>query len=386
MKNNRGNLLIIGIIFLTASRLIAQNVQCSEWKQMLPSEKINVKTDNSNNNLDLAFFGGRYYLVFRTAPSHFASNKTRMFVVSSTDMENWEYETDFYHGNDLREPRFIVYNEHLFIYYFEGGSSRFRFQPKHVWVSETADGKQWSKPRTAGLDGFVPWRLKTRNDTMYLSAYYGVGLYSDHHAGNLRLFRSCDGYQWEPISDAPQVEIAGAEEGEFEFDKEGNLWGTVRLENEGSFTVYAHRDSLDKWHLTPSGYKYDSALMFEQEGDIYVISRRNMDGKMDKAPHWLPDWLIQKYNQVRYSVTQKTTALFKLNKKEGKLTHLLDFPGTGDNAYPALLKKTFNSFVMLNYTSGLQEKKSWIRGQLGKTFIYRLEFLIGKGPANKFSP
>ncbi|MBK8671972.1 MAG: hypothetical protein IPN93_02995 [Bacteroidetes bacterium] len=51
----------------------------------LPSE-INCK--RSNNNLDIAFFKNKYYLAFRTAPTHFASKKTIIYIVSSIDLKN----------------------------------------------------------------------------------------------------------------------------------------------------------------------------------------------------------------------------------------------------------------------------------------------------------
>ena len=37
----------------------------------------------ANNNLDIITYVDKYYLAFRTAPSHFASKKTRIYVLSS---------------------------------------------------------------------------------------------------------------------------------------------------------------------------------------------------------------------------------------------------------------------------------------------------------------
>ena len=57
----------------------AQKITTSEWKQFVPSNVIpsNIKCKNSNNNLDLVAFNGKYYCAFRTAPTHFASKKTK---------------------------------------------------------------------------------------------------------------------------------------------------------------------------------------------------------------------------------------------------------------------------------------------------------------------
>ena len=44
--------------------------------------------------VDLAQFGDRIFLAFRTAPTHFASAKTRTIVVSSLDRKEWDLEAD----------------------------------------------------------------------------------------------------------------------------------------------------------------------------------------------------------------------------------------------------------------------------------------------------
>src|ERR1019366_10113132 len=74
----------------------AQNVKFDEWQNLTTSGKLppQCKIQHSNNNLDIVKYKDRYYLGFRTAPTHFASGKTVMYVVSSKDMENWEYETE----------------------------------------------------------------------------------------------------------------------------------------------------------------------------------------------------------------------------------------------------------------------------------------------------
>src|SRR5262245_52267305 len=59
-----------------------------------------VVTQRSNNNLDIVQFEGRYFLAFRTAPNHFASDKTVMYVVSSEDQKDWQLETKIELGTD----------------------------------------------------------------------------------------------------------------------------------------------------------------------------------------------------------------------------------------------------------------------------------------------
>src|SRR5436305_344060 len=83
------------------------------------------------------------------------------------------------------------------------------------------------------------------------------------------LFTSEDGINFSAISKEPQITTQGAEEGEFIFDKEGNIWSTVRLEGSGSYLCFASKDSIDKWTKKFSKKKYDSALLFSKGDDIY---------------------------------------------------------------------------------------------------------------------
>ena len=370
---NRLTTLLFIFSLLLSFSVSAQKITFSDWKKIVPSDALpkNVKTRHSNNNVDLTKYHGKYYMVFRTAPTHFASVKTKMYVLSSYDLKKWDYETQFHLGTDMREPRFLIYKDQLFLYFFQGGKNPFGFHPQHIFMSRFQTAGNWTPNESIGLDGYVDWRFRTRNDTAYLSAYYGVDLYKASHHGDLRLFYSTDGKSWKPISEEAQVTRPGAEEGEFIFDKKGNLWATIRLESEGALICYADRDSIYKWHTVHSDYKFDSALMFERDDDIYVVSRRNLDGTLNKAPEWLPYWIRQKYNLLRYSFTQKCTALFKFNKKLMRLDHIMDFPSTGDNAFPAIAQADDNSYILMNYSSDFTKRsKNWIRGQLGKTFIY----------------
>ena len=359
--------------------IAAQNIHTIEWQQLVPSAHLpdSIDIQKSNANLDITYYKGKYYFAFRTAPYHFASTKTKFYILSSTDFEHWDYEHHVFLECDLREPRFVVYRDTLRFYFFQGGTATFKFEPKHLLTTYTIGNGEWQGLQDVDLDGYVLWRLKVRADTLYLSAYYGVDLYKSSHQADLRLFVSIDGERFEPISEAPQVSVSTAEEGEFVFDNDGNLWGTVRLESKGALVIFADKDRLDQWETYYTRYKYDSALLFNHDNDIYLIARRNLDGEMAKNAKWLPKKLRPKYNLLRYSLTAKTTALYKLDKATKKLIPLMDFPSTGDNAFPALVQKTPDSYILLNYSSDFTKgTRNWIRGQLGRTNIYWTELRI----------
>lgn len=294
-----------------------------------------------------------------------------MYVVSSTDLQTWTYETEIKLGCDVREPRFAIYHDTLNLYFFRGGTRTFRFEPKEIFVLRKTEKSSWSKKQSVNLDGFVPWRIRERKDTLYLSAYYGKNLYNNKHQSNLRLFWSIDAVAWKPISEEPQVDILSAEEGEFIFDKEGNLFSTVRLEGTGSLICKADKYSLNNWEKKRSKAKYDSALLFDHNEEIYLVSRRNIDGEIDKVKNRRNEKQGRINNLIRYSITKKVTALFKLNKTDLTLSHITDFPSTGDCSYAGISKLDDNTYVLMNYSNNITgRKKNWISGQLGRTYIY----------------
>jgi len=362
--------LFFSALFLTVS---AQQIKYDEWKNLTTSGKLpaQCKIQKSNNNLDLVQYHGKYYLAFRTAPVHFPSGKTVMYVVSSTDLEKWDYETEINLHCDLREPKFAVYHDTLNLYCFTGAKSWFKFDPREILLTRTTGNTQWTKPSSVHLDGFVPWRIRERSDTLYLSAYYGKHLYGNSHQSNLRLFQSTDALNWFPISEKPQVDIFSAEEGEFIFDKAGNLFATVRLEGSGALVCSADKTSLYNWKQKRTKTKYDSALLFSHDDDIYLVSRRNLDGDIDKVKNRKSEKQGRGRNLIRYSITRKVTSLFKLNKENLTLSLVTDFPSTGDNAFPGIAQLDNNTYLLMNYSSDINsKKKNWIRGQFGKTYIY----------------
>ncbi len=409
------------LVFLAISKLHAQNISYSPWLNLTEQRNMppEVVLQHSNNNLDIIKFQDKYYVAFRTAPTHFASKKAMLYIISSTDLKTWKYEYTIAMKSDLREPRFAILKDSLYLYYFRGGTKMLKFEPKEVLVTVTKGNKDWTAPSTIGIDGYVPWRLRNKDNKLFLSAYYGKELYNSKHQSDLRLLSSTDGRHFTRLSDKPQINIKTAEEGEFIFDRKEDLYATVRLEGSGSLICKAEKDSLEKWKFKRYKYKYDSALLFAHNDDIYLISRRNMDGPIDKtkdtaqsAPKiettqyeslstneikdlsqnkdsTLPmkpitiqqvdvkDKKAKKVKDhrnkhlIRYSFTRKRTALFKFDKENLNVEPILDFPSTGDCSYPAIQQMNEHEYLVMNYSSDIHKKeKNWIRGQLGKTYIY----------------
>jgi hypothetical protein len=359
-------------IFFLSIILFGNLIYCqkvTEFRKIFPDSTLTFLFQHSNNNIDIAEYQGEYYIGLRTAPTHFASKKTALLVFKTKDLKTFEIDTIIRMGCDIREPRFCVYNNKLHLYFFQGGTKAFKFEPQKIWMITKSDKTFWSQLTDVKLDGYVPWRVRDVNGKMLLSAYYGKDLYNSKHKSDLRLFESTDGYRWKAISKKPQCDLEFAEEGEYVIDRDGILWGTIRFEGFGGALVHTAKNDWTNWNIIKTDYKYDSAILFEHENEIYLISRRNMDGIANK-------FKSRTRNLIRYSFTKKCTALFKIDKEKKTINHILDFPSTGDNAYAGIVKTGAEDYVIVNYSSAPAKSKNWISGQLGKTniYLYRLSF------------
>src|SRR5882724_994471 len=131
-------------------------------RRIVPSAGLDPRNEVqvANNNLDVVRYGGRAYLAWRSAPTHFASSQVVMNVASSDDEVTWRYETSFRLGRDLREPRLLSLGDRLLLYVARLGDNAFDFQPEGVSVSERRADGSWSELEPTGPPGAIAWRVK----------------------------------------------------------------------------------------------------------------------------------------------------------------------------------------------------------------------------------
>lgn len=355
----------------------ARGINYSPLQRLVPGGGLpdRVIPQDANNNLDVAFHEGRYFVAFRTGPSHFASREVRMYVLSSEDRISWDYETEFHLGSDLREPRFLVHEKRLLLYFLQNGEAMLKFEPRRTFACEYTGPASWTAPKPVYEPGYVMWRFRSRGGIAYAAVYNGRGLYhAGRQPGEVRLLTSPDGYAWTPVSDAPQVTWTGAEEPEFEFDEEGNLVAVVRLElTGGSLFCTASKEDLSQWHTTYSPWKYDSSLMFRRGSKFFVIARRNVAGVYAHAPSWLGEKGRTAANAVFYSLTRKRTCLYRVDRERAGLVPLFDFPSRGDTAFAGIapIADDRDAYWVLNYSNPIDGLDlPWLAGQLRPTCLY----------------
>lgn len=339
-----------------------------------------VDAQNSNNNVSITIFNHRLFLAFRTGPTHFASKKTGIYIISSGDGKEWRKEKEIFIGRDVREPFLIPIDGKLHFYTFGAGTKMTTFEPEFIDHFSSDGNGIWSEPEKVLNLGEVHWSIKNRNGSTFMTSYIGSH-YELRGPSQVRMFfkETKDGANWKSMNDTGAVYFGGVSETAWEFDRDKNLWAVTRLEDGdntgfGSHVAFAKAGEYGKWEFpdTADARCFMSPNMFRHGDELYLIGRRQLGKKpFGKVKRSRKMSAQRKGNWVGYSLTPKTTALFKINKKTRKVEHVMDMPGAGDTAFPSIIRLDKHRFLVANYTSPINhQKRDWLMGQLGKTKIY----------------
>ena len=381
-----------------AAALGRHSVRVLETRRIVPSDGLppSVDVKRSNNNLDVVRFGGRTYLAFRSADSHFAGDSTVIHVVGSDDERTWRPEARFALGRDLREPRWLPLGGRLFLYVSVLGSSSYAFEPERVDVTEltTPDHATGSLAgadsppsgnfgplEPAGLPGRVAWRTRVIDGRGYMTAYAG----GDHLYSLLRepmaveLYATADGRHWRPADPAhPVVSRGGGSEADFALLPGGSLFGVIRNEEGdesgwGSKLCRASAGALGAWTCTNDPRKFDSPNVFLHDGEVYFFARRNLanDGRYDLGVG--TGLLRMLRNQLAYITQAKRCSLWRYDRETGNVGFVLDLPSRGDTCFASVLPGDApDRIVVYDYSSDLAGPElPWTAAQRRPTYIYR---------------
>lgn len=358
-------------------------VELGETVKLVPNDSFpaEVKIQPANNNLDVIRFDGRLFLVFRTAPKHFASDQVELYVVSSKDEKTWEFEAKFFQQTDLREPRFFVWKDKLQLYFAQLGKDQAAFEPGQMYKSSRNKLGDWTKEEKVFKPGFIPWRFRENDGKPIMVGYDGgENIYKfNGQPLHVYLLTTTDGATWTPFN--PQREYVlqgGTSETDIAFDNDGNLYAVARNEagdkdGFGSKICMATKDDITKWTCKPDPKKYDSPLLFSHKNEIYLVGRRNMT-KTGNYDLMQPDLTMQQQatdNQAAYWKEPKRCSLWHVNKVSLTVKHILDLPSKGDTCFPSIIKNSDNQYTIYNYSSDIDgPDRPWLDGQLNPTNIY----------------
>lgn len=348
-----------------------------------------VVTQNANNNLDVVEHEGRHYFAFRTAPSHFASDKTVLYVLSSADQESWTLEASFAMGTDLREPRFLSFDGKLFFYFSVLGKDPLKFQPQGVRMSQYQGPGKWTDPVSVFEPGFLLWRARTLAGKPYLVGYVGGGNIYEINGEPITIhwLTTTDGRTFQPVvPDHPIVETGGGSETDFAFLDDGSLIAVTRNEagdetGWGSKICRAEASDLGNWKCASDKRKYDSPIVFRDGKRVFLIARRQVTEtgyydleQRDKSPADQTATYL-----VEYSFSPKRCALWEVDPDERQVSFITDLPSHGDTCFPGVLSHGGGKYSVYNYTSplsALADDYDWIKGQGIETDIYRIGLTI----------
>lgn len=356
----------------------------SEPRFVVPSTGLPVLTNAANNNVAIELHDGRLFLAWRTAPTHFAAADAELHVVSSTDGgDTWTHEHSIALGSDVREPNLIVLQGTLWLSFFQGGTDPYAFEPQGLWRTRRAVDGSWAELESWGGADEVPWDIKRRGGralmTMYSGDHYGSGVpeLRVHFKG------TADGSAWTDVDrDRPDVYVGGASEAGFEIDEDGGLWAVLRNEDGdasgfGSLLCHAPAEALAAWECPEQSdpERYDSPKLLRHGDDVYLLARRDVGGPFDQGRDDLPLEEQRTQYAAAYWNRPKRTALYRIDKAERRVVHLVDLPSAGDTAFPSVRRTGADTFLVANYSSPLDDpERTWLEGQgaLDGTGIYLL--------------
>mmetsp|Transcript_73895 Transcript_73895/g.136376 ORF Transcript_73895/g.136376 Transcript_73895/m.136376 type:complete len:362 (-) Transcript_73895:22-1107(-) len=350
-------------------------------------------------------FNGEYVLAYRKSDVHFPSAKTRLIVVTSSDLTNWEETWVHETGNDLREMLLFQIGEQLFLYFFTLIPNGKIFKPIHMYCTTSQDARTWAEPAEVCKKSEVPWDIKVYHEEDGTQKAYKASYLGDHYGTDdvwVLFESSSDGWNWEPIGeDGGIVYKGGVCEVAFEFTTSGDLVAIGRNEDGdrtgfGSQFFYARKEDLGSWTALSVSvpWRFDSPRMIRTDGgdgEILLFSRYAPE-KYQLAPSWLSFQSQKVANLISCSALPKSAGVFRIAPPEEWATADAgdESQSNGEKPCPVQLIRLFeqafadtgffsvtrdlsgqeDAWVVANYSSFCHSHAPWIYGQLTQTNIY----------------
>jgi hypothetical protein len=353
-------LLILALLFLFGYWFLRPNR--AHVNPAIVVDSWNIASDNlHNSNTDMIEWRGLFYLSYVSSPYHFGSDKSVLHVKYSNDTGHTWNEVDTFNptGQDIRDPKFALIGNRLFLYALKNTS--FVAEPYITVYSYTDDGIVWTPFETVpNLDGWLFWRPKTMDgQTFYNAAYW-------YEHGKSVLLESTDGINWNIVS---TIHSGGHnDETEIEFLPDGRLLATARLEYDswgdgmfgqplGSTLITVSAPPYTTWadQLESKLTRLDGPYLFTYHNRVYAVGRYQPE-----LGHSGP---LTDQGSI---LARKRTSLFEV-RLDG-LAYLTDLPSDGDTAYEGLVQVGDTAYISY-YTSPIDHDYAWILGMLSPSQV-----------------
>lgn len=354
-----------------------------ERLQIAPSDRMpaEVVSQTAHNNLDMLWHEGRLWVAFRTARFHYADPGTRLYVVSSEDLDTWRYEGAFHLDTDLREPQLVPIDGTLWLYFAVLGDNPIAFEPqgtrRAAWIAPGA----WTEPEAVFEGDFLAWRIQPRGGRIEATGYRGGGGVYDLSSDPIRVqwLASDDGAQWDAaVEGMPTVWEGGASEMDLVVRDDGSVVAVMRneagdVDGFGSYVCRGEAAAPADWTCAYDPKKYDSPRMFAHGDEVYLLGRRNVTetGNYDTGRDDLDRSEQYLQYQLDYWGTPKRCALWRVDPDALEVTHVLDLPTRGDTCFPEIEPLGEGRYLIADYTSPPDgEDLAWQPAQVGETQVY----------------
>jgi hypothetical protein len=303
---------------------------------------------------DITIWRGSLWLVYVASPSHFASPRSRLVILNSTNTREWYVMASLNGGGeDIRDPKLAVIHNRLSL--FALLNQKYDPQPYKTVYANSSDGKNWSSFVDIGPGGWLLGKPKTTDQMTWFAPAHNF------QTGTVVLMRSGDGLQWDPVSTICASEKA--DETAIEFLSDGQMLSATRLEaggglfgscNGGTWLASSPHPYEDWAKMTRSPItRLDGPALFRVGDDCFAI------GRFQPQVHGPFCWQGSVFSRKR-------TAIFLVGR-EG-LTWLKDLPSTGDTAY-AGVEFWDGQIVISYYTNDPKHDYPWILGMFRPTRI-----------------
>jgi hypothetical protein len=366
--------------------VVPPSVSISGFRSVVPSDGLPAEAapNQANNNLDLAWWDGRWWLAWRTADTHFAGPEVRMVIVSSEDEVDWRYEGEVAIGTDVREPQLVVVDDALRLYFTRLGDDPLAFTPGGMMMTTRRGVGEWTAPVDVFDEGFLAWRIKTMGGRLNVIGYEGgENIYTvEGDVIRVRWQVTDDGEALDPAfgDDAVVLEGGGSETDIVPLD-DGRYVAVVRNEagDDSGFgskiCTSSAEDPMD-WACSHDPRKFDSPLLLRAAGRVWLIARRNVteSGHFDLGMDDLSFEQRFLTYQVAYWQEPKRCAVWVVDPDERTVTWVEDLPSAGDTCFPEAVHLGGERWLLYSYTSDpARADIAWLEGQTGPTWVVRQE-------------
>ena len=356
-KNNLRKILFIFVfILISFLGLWVYRFNTTFVNPKLKMRSWDVVSDGHHNAFsDMVYWNDNFYLVYRSAETHIDLD-SKLVLIKSDDAETWEEVEEFrFKDADIRDAKFLVLNNTLFIYALKNVDPL--AEPHTSLYTFSYDGEKWADWEDMYPKDHVCWRPKIINNIVY------VATVSEDHKKSI-LLKSVDGMNWEEVGTIYKGEIHG--EPAISLLPDGRMICVARMEGSSIIPLTGDSSACTLIGIaTPPYNDWDFEKDYTTKLDGPVLFYNENDRKTYAIGRYEPDFKGP-ITQTGSQFSCKRTSIFLL--EEDELVYLSDLPSGGDTSYPGVV--IYEEFLYIcYYTSDTFRDPCWLMGEMGSTNI-----------------